>query len=103
MNQLILAISLRGVIFRFYYSYDDGLAVYVKEGLPFLWDLSLENSADSYLCFRLALLHSVSLCMVFDSISYHIDDALSINPSAIVLSLETLTPIIRLADLFWWN
>ena len=28
-----------------------GLAVYVKEGLPFAQDLSLENSADSYLCF----------------------------------------------------
>ena len=28
-----------------------GLAVYVKEGLPFAWDLSLENSPDSYLCF----------------------------------------------------
>ena len=27
------------------------LTVYVKEGLPFAWDLSLENSADSYLCF----------------------------------------------------
>ena len=37
-----------------------GLAVYVKEGLSFAWDLSLENSADSYSCFRLALLHSVS-------------------------------------------
>ena len=37
-----------------------GLAVYVKEGLVFPWDLSLEKSADSYLCFRLALLHSVS-------------------------------------------
>ena len=37
-----------------------GLTVYVKEGLPFARDLSLENSADSYLCFRLALLHSVS-------------------------------------------
>ena len=37
-----------------------GLAVYVKEGLPFAQHLSLENSADSYLCFRLALLHSVS-------------------------------------------
>ena len=37
-----------------------GLAIYVKEGLPFARDLSLENSADSYLCFRLALLHSVS-------------------------------------------
>ena len=28
-----------------------GLAVYVKEGLPLAWDLFLENSADSYLCF----------------------------------------------------
>ena len=37
-----------------------GLAVYVKEGLLFARDLSLENSADSYLCFRLALFHSVS-------------------------------------------
>ena len=37
-----------------------GFAAYVKEGLPFPRDLSLENSADSYLCFRLALLHSVS-------------------------------------------
>ena len=37
-----------------------GLAVHVIEGLPFARDLYLENSADSYLCFRLALLHSVS-------------------------------------------
>ena len=71
-----------------------GLSVYVNEGLPFAWELSLENSADSYLCFRLALLHSVSyffflyqspssaLCMVFDSISSNIDEVLSINPSA---------------------
>ena len=71
-----------------------GLAIYVKEGLPFARDLSLENSADSYLCFRLALLHSVSyffflyqspsssLCTVFDFISCNIDEALSINPSA---------------------
>ena len=36
-----------------------GLAVYVKEGLPFARDLSLENCANSYLCFRLALLHSL--------------------------------------------
>ena len=28
-----------------------GLAVYVKEGFPFAWDLSQQNSADSYLCF----------------------------------------------------
>ena len=37
-----------------------GLAVYVKEGLTFAQELSLENSADYYLCFRLVLLHSVS-------------------------------------------
>ena len=37
-----------------------GLAVYVKEGLPFAQDISLENSADSDLCFQLALPHSVS-------------------------------------------
>ena len=29
-------------------TYMQGLAVYVKEGLPFAQDLSLENSADSY-------------------------------------------------------
>ena len=71
-----------------------GLAVYVKEGCPFARDLSLKNYANSYLCFQLALLHSVSyffflyqspssaLCMVFDSISSNIDEVLSINPSA---------------------
>ena len=70
------------------------LVVYVKEGLPFVRDLSLENSPDSYLCFRLTLIHSVSylfylyrspslsLCMVFDSISSNIDEVLSINSSA---------------------
>ena len=35
------------------------LLVYVNEGLPFAWDLSLENSVDSYLCFQPALLHPV--------------------------------------------
>ena len=71
-----------------------GLAVYVKEGLPFPRDFSLENSADSHLCFRMALLHSVSyffflyqlpsssLCMVLYSISSKKDEVLSINPSA---------------------
>ena len=74
-----------------------GLAVYVKEGLPFARGLSLENSSDSYLCFQLALLHSVSyffflyrspssaLSTVFDSISSNIDEVLSINPSASVI------------------
>ena len=64
--------------------------MYVKEGLPFGPDLSLEHSADSYLCFRLALLHSVSYFFflyrspssAFDSISSNIDEVLSINPSA---------------------
>ena len=32
-------------------TYMHGLAFYVKEGLPFPWDLSLENSVNSYLCF----------------------------------------------------
>ena len=70
------------------------LAVYEKEGLPFARDLSLENSADFYLCFRLALLHSVSyffflsrspslsLYTVFDSILSNIHEVLSTNPSA---------------------
>ena len=61
------------------------LAVYVKEG---------SISADSYLCFRLALIHSLSyffflcrslslsLCKVFDSIPSNIDEVLSINPPA---------------------
>ena len=63
----------------------------MKERLPFARDLSLENSADSYLYFQLALLHSVSyflflyhspslsLCTVFHSIS---SEVLLINPSA---------------------
>ena len=68
-----------------------GLAVYVKKGFPFARNLSIENSADSYLCFRLALRHSMSyffffyqspsllLCTVFDSMSSNIDEVLSIN------------------------
>ena len=35
------------------------LAVYAREGLPIARELSLENSADSHLCFRLALFHSM--------------------------------------------
>ena len=72
------------------------LAVYVKEGLPFPWDIFLENSANSYLCFWLVLLHSVSyffflyrslslsLCIVFYSISSNIDQVLLINPLVFV-------------------
>ena len=57
--------------------------------------LYLEHPADSYLCFLLVLLHSVSyffilcwshfssLCMDFDSISSNINEVLLINPSAV--------------------
>ena len=44
------------------YSYY-GLAVYVKEELLFIQDLSLENFVGSYLCSQLALLHSQ--CLLF--------------------------------------
>ena len=71
-----------------------GLVVYVKEVLHFAQDLSLENAADSYLYFWLALLQSVSyffflyqllslsLSKIFYSISSNIDDVLLINPYA---------------------
>ena len=49
-----------------------GLAVYVKEGLPLTWDLSLENSMESYLYFRLALLHSVSYIFFPLSITFFV-------------------------------
>ena len=70
-----------------------GLAVYVKKGLPFCTGL-ISRKLCRFLCFRLALLHSVpyffflyrlpssSLCTVFDSISSNIDEILSINLSA---------------------
>ena len=70
---------------------------FVIEGLPFAQDLSLENSADSYLCFQLVLLQSVSyflflyrspsLCLgpVFYSILGNIDEVLSIKLSAVFL------------------
>ena len=74
-----------------------GFVVYAMEGFPFAWDLSLESSVDSYLCFWLALLHTLSyflflyrspslfLCIIFDSVSSNIDEDLWINPSAKVL------------------
>ena len=75
-----------------------GVTVYVKKGLPFSRDLSQEKSADSYLCLRVALLHSLSyffflyqspfssFCTVFDSTSSIIDEVFSINPSASVFA-----------------
>ena len=59
---LIQAISLWGVILllleRIHYS-NLSFAVYMKEGLAFAWDSSLENSEYSYLCFQLDLFCSV--------------------------------------------
>ena len=55
--------SVRGclpLIGKDFITHMHGLAVYVKEGLPFAQDLSIENSVYSYLCFQLVLLHSVS-------------------------------------------
>ena len=96
-----------------------GLAVYMNKGLPFARDLFLKNSADSYLCCWLALLHSVpyffllywspssSLCTVFDSVSSNIDEVLSTNPSANVFVFgdfnvdhkDWLTYLVELIDL----
>ena len=88
-----------------------GLAVYVKEELPLARDVSLENSEDSYLCFRLALLHSVSyffflyrspisfslrFCARF-LILFHLTSMRFSRSTHLLmfLSLETLTSIIR--------
>ena len=76
-----------------------GLVVYVKERLPFAWDLSLENSGFlhmfltdftslSVLLLFLYWLPSLSLCTVFDSILCNIDEVLSINSCANVFAFE---------------
>ena len=60
--------SVRGylpLIRKYSSTHMHGLTVYMKEGLCFALDLSLENSAVSYLCFRPALLHSVSYFFFF--------------------------------------
>ena len=84
-----------------------GLAVDLRERLPFAQKLSLENSADSYLCFSPALLHwvsyffflyqsrSSSLCKFL--ILFHLTKMrFSWSTDLLMcLSLETLTSIIR--------
>ena len=84
---------------RFYYLYARSCSL-CERRTSFGQGLPLGNSADSYLCFRLALLHSMSwffflyqspsslLCTVFDSISFSIDEILLINPSANVFVFE---------------
>ena len=82
------------------------LAVYVKEGHTFAPDLSLENSEDSYLCFRLALLHSVTYFFYLyqspSNSSFNNVEILSIIHKVLLhevllmhLSLQSLTSIIR--------
>ena len=70
-----------------------GLAVYMKEELLFERELSMENSVDSFLCFRLALFHS----MFYFFFLYR-----PINHLQRFLPLDTLTSIIR-TGLFCWN
>ena len=72
----------------------------MKEGLPFAFDLSLENSEDSYLCFRSALRYLLShffslfqtlfacLGTTFEFVSSNIVEDLSINPSTYVFVLR---------------
>ena len=81
----------------------NGPTVYVKEGLPFAQDLSLENSTDSYLRFRLTLLHSVSyffflywsppLCAKFLILFHLAKMRFSRSTHLLFSSLETLTSI----------
>ena len=90
-----------------------GLAVYMKEGLPFARNLYLENSEVSYLRFRLALLYLVSevfflyqstspfLYTVFDTISSNKIKVCSINPSANGFVFGGFN--VHMVNLFWWN
>ena len=68
-----------------------GLAVYVKEGLPFARDLSLDNSADSYLYFRFALLYSVSYSYIVS-----IAKTASKKIGALIRSVKFLSPEVAL-------
>ena len=89
-----------------------GLAVNVKEGLPFAQDLLPENLTYSH-CFELALLHSISyfffvykssslLWTVFVSISSNVDEVLSNNPSANVYVFWDFNIYHKdLANFFW--
>ena len=84
-----------------------GLAVSVKEGYPFARDVSLENCADSHLCFRWlyftqcltsfsSMDHLFCLCARF-LIPFHLTQ-MRFSPSThllMCLPLETLTSIIR--------
>ena len=116
MAQLILAISLCGmslfILKVFYYSY--AWFCSLSEGRTSFFCTRLFNrklSVNSYFCFQLALLHSVSYffslyqspslpsCKVSDAISSNIDEVLLINlfPNVFVF-------VIHHKDwLTWWN
>ena len=71
-----------------------GLGIFVRDNLPIILEISLENPDESYICLRLSLLQSTSYlvflyrspstqsCSVIDSICENIDKALMIHPSA---------------------
>ena len=93
-TKLLQSIDYLHLIRKDSVSHMHDLAVYLKERLLFAQDLSLESSDDSYLCFRLVSLHSISylfflhqslsssLCTVFDAVLFDIGEVLSLNPSA---------------------
>ena len=74
-----------------------GLGVYVRDNLPLARICTLEDPNESFMCFRLSLLHSTSYlfflyrspssqsCSVIDAVSRRIDDALSLHPNADIL------------------
>ena len=71
-----------------------GLGVYAKSNLPIAREPTLEEDNESYMCFRLALLHSTtnifflyrspssSSCSVDEAVSSNFDKALILHPSA---------------------
>ena len=74
-----------------------GLGVYIQCNLPIARDLILEDSNESFMCFRLALMHSTTYifflyrspstpsCSVVEAVSSNIDKALSKQPSANIM------------------
>ena len=74
-----------------------GLGVYVKSNLPIAREYTLEDEKESFMCFRLALLHtttyifflyrspSSSSCSVIEAVSSNIDKALIHQPSANIM------------------
>ena len=80
------------LIQKYSVAYMHDLAVYAKEELLFAQGFYLEIAEDFNFCCRLALLHLVffffffywspclSFCIIFDAISFNIDQFLSLNP-----------------------